>query len=432
MALISRTLFALVFLILSGLGSQQASFAFDLDTAEQAVKNGQFTTVIPALESFAPKNETEELRRLWLLGVANARAGRAKAAVGPLSKLVAKVPASPVFRLELASALMAARQDTRARYHLEQVLGTNLPPAVRARVQSQINRLEKPKNWQGYLRFALVPESNAARRTQAETVNFGGLDFNLSPGARAQAANGVELGFGFAALPIIGERTRARFGADVQARLFDGRAPDDVIVRANAALLHFGAPGKQLTAEAFATERWLAGSSYSRSSGVGFGYGRTLGSRTQIKFAAQHEWISYTQANYDVRRTAANVQLAYAATGQMRLRAGARIESRSSGYTPAAGVGKGISVGGDYTFAGGLRMGLDLSYDLNDYDGIDPLFGLQRSDRKTSATVQLTNQNWNFRGFAPVLKIGIERQSSTIILNSYRNVSTNIGITRSF
>ncbi|WP_372841336.1 surface lipoprotein assembly modifier [Phaeovulum sp.] len=427
-----RLIFALVFLAILSLGWANAGFAFTLDEAEKAVTDGHAATVIPALEAYEPKSETEALRRLWILGVANTRAGRAEAAAEVLAKLVAKVPANPVFRLELASALMAAGQNERARYHLELVKGTGLPPAVQARVQSQIERLDTPKNWQGYFRLALIPESNAARRTQAETVNLGGLVFDLAPDARQQAANGGELGFGLAAQPMIGERTHARFGADVQARLFDGRAPDDVILRGNAGFSHLDASGRRLGAEVFATQRWIDNSEYTRSQGIGVSYGLALGNRARVTFGAQHERISYIQGAYDVQRSAANVQLAYAASGQLVLRASARVESRSSSNALAAGVATGLSVGGDYTFVGGLRMGLDISYDRNAYDGIHPLFGVRRRDDKIAATVQFTNQNWSYRGFAPVLKIGVEQQDSTIILNSYRNVATSIGLTRSF
>ncbi|MDQ2093815.1 surface lipoprotein assembly modifier [Rhodalgimonas zhirmunskyi] len=431
MTAVSRLLFMLALWSVT-LAAPQAGYAFTLDEAEQAVKSGRAADVIPALDAYQPKTQTEALRRLWILGVANARAGRPQAAIDPLAKLVAKVPSSPLFRLELANALIAAGQSERARYHLEQAKGAGLPKPVHDRVQAQINQLQRPKNWQGYFRFALVPESNAARRTQAETVPIGGLVFGLKPGARAQPANGVELGFGLAALPILNDRTRARFGVDVQARLFDGRAPNDVFVRTSAGVLRYDTAGRQLSAEVFASQRWLSDAPYARSAGVALSYNLALGRRTRLAFGAQNERISYDVGAYDVRRTAANVRVFYAATPQLLLRAGAWVENRTSSYTLAAGVAKGVSIGGDYTFVGGLRVGLDLSYDHDAFDGIHPLFGVGRTDRKTSATVQFTNQNWNYRGFAPVLRIGVERQDSSIVLNSYRNVATSIGFTRSF
>lgn len=430
--LVSRFLLSFVLWSAVALACPQTGHAITLDAAEKAVIDGQAAQVIPDLEAYVPKSQTETLRRLWILGVANARAGRPHAAVAPLSKLVAQVPANPAFRLELAGALIASGQHERARYHLEQVKGADLPPRVQTQVQSQIDRLEKSKNWQGYVRFALTPESNAARRTQAETVNLGGLVYNLNPNAREEPATGVELGFGVALLPMIGEQTRARFGIDAQARLFDGRAPDDVFLGTSAGFVHYDLSGRRLTAEVFATHRQLDNRTYTRSQGLGLGYGMSLGKRARLSFGVQHEQLSYIQGAYDVRRTAAKVQFAYAASTQLILRAGARFENRSSAYSFAAGNAHGLSVGGDYTFVGGLRVGLDLSYDHNDFDGIHPLYGVRRTDRKTALSVQFTNQNWSYGGFAPVLKLGVERQNSNIVINSYRNVTTSLGVTRSF
>ncbi|MGO4851300.1 surface lipoprotein assembly modifier [Phaeovulum sp. W22_SRMD_FR3] len=409
-----------------------AASAAPLDDAERAIKDGQPAEALAVLDRFPPRTDTEILRKLWLTGVAYQRAGQAQAAVAPLTRLVAQVPQNPTFRLELASALIRSNQTERARYHLEQVKGTGLPPELQTRVQTELDRLQKPKQWQGYFRFALIPESNAARRTAAETVNLGALVFTLAPSVRQQPANGVELGFGLAALPLVSDRLRARFGADLQARIFDGNAPDDVILRANTALLSYGSNGRLLSAELFATQRWLDNAVYSRSAGLSLSYARNLGSRTRLSVQGQHEDIRYNAGRYDVLRDAASLQLAYAASGQLMLRLGARFENRSSRNAQAAGHAAGVTVGGDYSFAGGLRLGLDLFYDRNAFDGVHPLFGVQRLDRKLAATLQLTNQNWNYRGFAPVLKLGVERQKSSISLNSYRNLSASIGVTRSF
>lgn len=429
MTCFSRMMFALALWALACAGP---AHAITLDEAEQAVNGGRAGAVIAELERFVPRNETETLRRLWILGVAANRAGRPEAAVAPLARLVAEVPANPIFRLELARALIATGQSARALYHLELAKGAGLPPEPQAWAEAQIARLERPKTWQGYFRFALTPETNAAERTSASSVSLGGMVFNLAPEARAQSATGVELGFGLAALPVISDRARLRFGADVQAELFDGGAPDDVTLRANTALLHYGPHGRVVTAELFAARRWLDGAQFTRSHGVGLSFARALGARSRVTLATQFERLDYLQGGYSVDRTAASVALSHAATGQLVLRAAARLESRSSSFTPAGGMAAGVTIGGDYSFAGGLRMGVDLSYDHDTHDGRHPLFGVQRIDEKTGAALRLSHQDWSYRGFAPVLKLELERQGSTVILNRYRNLAASIGITRSF
>jgi len=422
-----RPVLILAFCLMAGIAA-----ASPLDDAEQAILQCRAVDAIATVEAFRPATRTQTLRRLWILGVANNRAGRPRDAVAPLARLVAQVPGNPVFRLELATALIRSNQTERARYHLELVQGANLPPALRTRVQSELDRLAKPRPWQGYLRFALIPESNAARRTAADSLNFGGLVFGIDPNARAKPANGVELGFGLAALPRLGESLRGRIGADLQARVFDGNAPDDVTLRLGAALLHFGDGGRQLSFELYASQRWLDNRKYALTKGVVLGYTRTLGPKARVSASLLRENIDYSTGGFTLARSALSVRLAYVARPQLVLRIGARVEDRSSRGGNLAGQAAGLTIGGDYAFAGGLRFGLDLSYDRNAFDGLHPLFGVERIDNKVSAAMQLTNQNWNYMGFAPVLKLGLERQRSSIVVNSYSNLSASIGMTRSF
>lgn len=407
-------------------------FSAPLDTAERAILAGQYQGAIDTLEPYQPQTQVETMRQLWALSLAYVRIGRSFSAVAPLTRLVAMAPANPIFRLELAAALARNGQTDRALYHFELSKGADLPAPVQAKVQAEIGQLQKSKNWQGYFRFAFIPESNAARRTAAETVTFGGLVFIINPAARSKPANGVEIGFGLAALPVITDTMRARVGFDVQARVYDGAAPDDVTLRANAAILKFGDFGMRTTAEFFATRRMIDKKTYTNSHGIGLSYSRAIGKRANLSGRAEYEIVDYVQSADTVWRKAVDAQFSYAASPQLVFRIGARVENRVSGRVGLAGTGTGLSVGGDYLFTGGLRVGVDVSYDKNTFDGIHALFGVVRKDKKLTANVQLTNANWSFKGFAPVLKIGLERQRSTVVLNRFTNISASIGITRSF
>lgn len=407
-------------------------FSGPLETAERAILAGSPQTAITSLTRFQPQTKAELIRQLWALGLAYNKAGRSYSAIAPLSRLVTLAPATAKFRLELAATLARNGQTERALYHFELAKGAGLPPPVQAKVQAEIDRIEQSKNWQGYFRFAFIPESNAARRTAAETVTLGGLLFGINPSARAQAATGIELGFGLAARPRLSETLRARIGLDVLARVFDGAVPEDVILRANAALLAFGDYGAQTTGEVFATRRLLDKVEYSASHGIGLAYSRALGTRARLSLAAEYEAIEYRQSPVSVHRKALNAHLSYAVSPQFIFRVAARLEGRDSKSSTLAGAAAGLTIGGDYAFTGGLRIGLDLSYDRNIFDGPHPLFGVVRKDEKLMANLQFTNQNWSYRGFAPVLKLGMERQRSSIVLNRYNNLSASLGITRSF
>lgn len=396
------------------------------------MQSGRTEAALQLMESYRPSDRAETIRRLWVLGVAYNRLNRPRAAIDPLDSLVALAPGQVDFRLELALALLRAGQSERARYHFTLAKGAGLQPDVQTRVQTEIDRIDKSKTWQGHFRLAFAPESNAARRTAAETVSLGGRTFRLLPGAQAQPAIGAELGFGLAALPKLSDNLRARLAFDIQARTFDGRAPDDMILRTSAGVIHFGDRGRQFSADLFASSRWLDNATYVRSQGIDLQYSQLLTAKTNITVAASHERLSYVRPAYDVNLTTASVKLSHMPTAQLLLHAGARAEHRESANKLAAGHAFGVSIGGQYSFSGGLRVGLVLSHDHNRFTGVHPLFGLRRVDRKSAAIIQINNQNWSYGGFSPVLKIGVERQKSSVVLNSYQNVTASIGLTRSF
>ncbi|SDW66319.1 surface lipoprotein assembly modifier [Roseicitreum antarcticum] len=406
--------------------------ASSLEEAEAALRRGQTDAALSFAQSHRPTDGAETIRRLWVLGVAYNRQNRPRAAIDPLNRLVALAPAQSEFRLELALSLIRAGQSERARYHLGLAQGADLAPAVRARVESEIDTIDKSRNWQGYIRFAIAPESNAARRTAAEIISLGGFTFRLVPGARAQPATGVELGFGLAAMPRLSDDLRARLSVDASTRLFRGRAPDDLTLRAGAALLHFGDRGRQLSAEVFTSRRWLDNQHYSQSLGVEFRHSRLIGNRANLTVSAQRERLHYRQPAYIVDRTAVGLQFVHATTAQLQLHASARAEVRHSQNQLAAGHAIGVTIGGQYSFTGGLRAGLTLSQDYNTFPGLHPLFGVRRTDRKSAATLQINNQNWSRFGFSPVLKIAYERQHSSIVVNSYSNLSASVSLTRAF
>ncbi len=408
------------------------AFASPLMDAEAAINAGDPQAAIAPLQNARPATRDEELRRLWALGVALNQLGRFDEAIAPLSRLVALMPQNGQARVELAGALIRTGQPDRARYQLERAQASGLAPELGTQVQSALDGLQKPRLWQGTLGFALIPESNAERRTSAQTVTLNGLEFGLLPSARAQAATGVELGFGLAAVPQLFDKLRLRIGADVFARLFDKRASNDVTVRLNAALLHFDQNQRFSGLEVYGARRWIADQAYTDTRGLSLRHARLIDSVTQLSGGILAERIDYTEAGFAANRIAADVRVVRAVNAQLELRAGLRAERRTSPVAQVAGNAQGFSLGAEYAFLGGLRIGLDLSYDQNRYIGANPLFGIRRTDKTVTVGVALTNQNWSIRGFAPVVSIGFERQRSTIPLNSYRNVTSSLGFTRSF
>lgn len=421
-------LFALALCLLPLDGAAQG-----IGGAERALAAGRVAEALALAEAARPTDPDAEIRRLWVLVTGYARQGRPRAAIAPLERLVALRPDEARFRLELASALAESGQDERARYHFDLARGAEALSATdRANINARIDALDKRKRWEGHFRLALIPESNAEKRTGAERVTIGGLNFGINPNARERAATGLDIGFGLTALPVLGPDLRGQIGFRLDGRLFDGKASDDVTLRIGAGLIRFADRGQRFSAEVFANRRWLADRPYTRAAGVELGYARRLSERSSLGVTLLGDRTDYIGTPFHTDRGAVHVNAVHLVSSQLLLRGGLRFETRKSANAGLAGQASGVSLGAQYLFTGGLRVALDLHFDRNAFDGVHPLFGLRRIDRRGQAMVQITNTNWNYAGFAPVLKLGYERQKSTIVLNDYRNLSASIGFTRSF
>ena len=66
------------------------------------------------------------------------------------------------------------------------------------------------------------------------------------------------------------------------------------------------------------------------------------------------------------------------------------------------------------------------------YAGRDSLFEKTRSDRQARLSVNLLLRALQYRGFAPYICFFVERNRSSIPVNSYRNHGGLFGISKSF
>ncbi|WP_204318821.1 surface lipoprotein assembly modifier [Pseudooceanicola aestuarii] len=413
-----------------------AEAAAVLARAEAQINAGSPATAIAALQALGPRSDrATELRRLWALAVAHVRAGRPRAALPQLERLVSLAPGNATYRLELATALERAGQEARARYHFDLSRGADLPAALAQEVDRRIDRIDRARTWEGRFRIALAPESNAARRTAAETVTLGSLPFRLNPAARARPAQGLDLGLGVTALPRLSPDLRLRLGLDLDARIYDGGAPDDLRLRGELGLLHLGDRRHRLGGGLLLDRRWIDGAPYSRSAGGYLTWGRALDAagRSDLSLTLLRDRIHHDGApGRDFTRSLAALRLTRVVTPRLQLRAGLRLEHRDSATGSEAGQGGGITLGGQYAFRGGLLADLELDFARMDRDAADAFFGIRRRDRTGTLTLRLTHRDWTLAGFAPVLEVQAERQRSSNAIYSFDNRRASLGLTRRF
>jgi hypothetical protein len=359
---------------------------------------------------------------------------RADLAVPLLDALVSADPQDIRYRLALARALLATGQRDRARHHLAAARGAAaLSADERRRLDDVLARLDGGKGWEGWLRLAVVPESNPGQQTSATTVDWGGWTLRLNPGARATPATGLHLGAGGALLPRIGPGLRLRLGAAVEARLFERSALNDVTARGEFGLQGQTAGGATWGLWLTAQDRRIGNRAFGWATGlVGF-WAQRAGPRGQVQVRAETErWRHAVQVGRDGRRHALSLGYVHALRPDLTLRATAFGQWTDARAGWESGRTLGASLGVQKQFTGGLTVSLDVMHLRHARAAADPGFGVIRRDRRTSLTARVMHRTVSLNGFAPVLELGLDRQRSTLPLNTFRNARVSVGLTRQF
>lgn len=403
---------------------------------EERIFEGNASSRVEVSQNLDPRgSRAQELRRLWALAMAYARSDRPRAALPYLEKLVSLAPENPTYRVELAAALERAGHVDRARYHYNLTRGAGLDADLEGEIYRRIDRIDRGKFWEGHFAIAWTPESNAARRTAADTISIGDLAFRLRPEAQAKAAQGVKLNFGVAALPALAPDFRARLGVSTESRLFEGDTPDDVQATMDLGLIHFGDRSRRIGAGLLFGKRWINGAEYSKSKGGYLSWGRSLGAeaRSGVSITVLHELTTFDDAPLrTTTRNMASLRLTHLVSSQMQLNLGVSLEQNESRLKWETGDRMSLNIGTRYAFRGGLLMDLELSTAKLTRDAPDPLFGVTRKDDRHIAQIKLIHRDWAMGGFVPVLELGIEKQRSTNRIYSYDNTRTALGLTRQF
>ena len=354
--------------------------------------------------------------------------------VAELDRRVSEDPGDPEHRLRLAQALLAQGQSVRAQFHLERARASGrLTPAERAALDRILHRMDDGKSREGWVRLALVPQSNPGQQTSATTVEWGGWTLTLDPGARAAPATGLHLAFGGALMPRLAPGLRLRLGAAVDARLFERTALNDVTLRTEAGFQGSRGPGNTWGLWLTAQQRRVANAVHARGLGLVGTWAQPVGPRTQVHLRIDLDrWRHPATPASDGVRAGVSVSLLHALRPDLALRASVLAQVANARVPWESGQTVGVGIGVQKVFSGGLVVGLDLSHIRQGRDGAAPGFAVLRKDRRTTLALRLMHRAVSLRGFAPVMELGLDRQSSSLPLHAFRNARVSLGLTREF
>ncbi len=405
--------------------------------AETALAAGRPAEARRLLAQAPAATAAERARRDLVLANIAFLEGDHAGAIRRYDALISQDPNEPVYRLALSRALLAVGQRDRAQYHLFQLRGSDrLAPDERARLDRVLTSLEGGRRREGWLRFAIVPESNPGQRTDATNVTLGDWLGNITvplTGGRARPETGLHFGIGGALLPVLGPGLRLRLGLDLDARVFRTSALNDLTFGSRIGLQGLGRGGAGWDLALSARERRVGNRAYGRAIGLHAGWTQRVGSAAQLQLRLDLEnWRHATAVDQDGARQSLSLGWTQALRPDLAVRATLFAHHNNARAADASGRGFGASVGVQRVFAGGLMLSLDLTHQRSRRDAPDWLFGVLRQDRRTTVTARVLHRGIALRGFAPALEVGFDRQKSTLALHDFRNARVSVAFSREF
>ena len=400
--------------------------------AERADARGDSATV-SAVYAALEQNPDADVR-------AEARFRRAKqfmaqndqrAAAVLLRRILDEKPGATGVRLELAHVLQVLGDDESALRELRAAQAGHLPVSLSRMIDRYAASLRAARPAGFNLEIAIAPDSNISRATRSDTLGTVFGDFDIGKDSQAGSGTGFALRADVFRRIGIGGDHNIVFRAGGSADLYRRSEFNDIVLDfAAAPEFHFGR--RKIGLEAGVTQRWYGQKPFVRSVRLGGSVTQPFGSRTQLRLAASGALLD-NRLNHlqDGKSYSAQAWLEHAlsqTTGLAFSLGADRFSARDAGYSTTgwhAGLLAWRDVGRATVTAqaelGRLRADERLM-----------LFPDKRTDKLSRFTVSATFRQLTFGGFAPVARLIVERNKSSIEFYDYKRVRSEFGIARAF
>jgi outer membrane protein len=402
------------------------------DLATRSTIEGRFADALALYEALAVNTDIEiRTEARFRKGQLLATLGRNREAAATYRRLLDEKPNAARVRVELAALLAALGDEPGARRELRQAQGSGLPDDVAAQVAQFSRALRSPQRAGASLDISIAPDTNINRATQLRTLDTVLAPLELSTDARAKSGIGLKLfgqGFGKVALA---NRLDIVFRANSLASLYRSSEFNDFSLSLLGGIT-WQLPRDRFTGAFNATRRWYGGQTYSDSRSVSFDWLRPLGERAQLTASASIGRVQYPSNDlqdgmlYDGSIT---VERALGARSGVAFGlSAARQDAADASY---AYVAIGPTAYG-WRELGQTTLFLATTSRRLIADTRNFLFLDKRREWLVTFRAGATLRQISIAGLSPFLRVGFERNRSTIAIYDYQKKFVEVGVTRSF
>jgi tetratricopeptide (TPR) repeat protein len=364
-------------------------------------------------------------------GMLLADLGRLVEAAASFRALLDEKPDALRARLELARVLALLGLQAEARRELRQAQAGPLPREVALVIDQFARALQSAKRAGGSFSVAVAPDTNINRATASRTLDTIIAPLVLSDDARARSGIGISYaGQAYAKLPI-GRGLALVPRVSSGGYLYRDSQFDDV--SASALLgVEYAAGADRISPSAGISQRWYGGDVYARSAVVAVDFVHPLNKRTQLIIAGSLNFTRYLRNDlqsgtlFDLNLSVEHALDPRTAIGMTA--SATRQAAKDPGYATTAG---GLSV---FVARELGRATLSATIGLRRTEGDARLFLFPAPRREWLVQAQAAGvfRQLAWHGFAPMVRLRYERNSSTVGLYEYRRLSTELGIARAF
>lgn len=416
-ARVSRRLIALGLALLTGSGS-----AAELETLREALDRADWPVAEAALAAIEGQPAVDSLEVLFLSGMMAAARGDFGRAETAFRRLLEVRPELPRPRLELARVLYLQGDDEAARREFESLLASGLPAPVADKVRAFLDAIGQRSAWSVELTLAPVIDDNVNGGTSRDTVNLGGLSFNVNPDAKAVRGEGLVSGIRVRKLAPAGGLWRHELSGGLTYKNYRQDAYDDTYTRLAYGLRRLAAPvGGESGGGVFASQRRIGDAPFSRSHGLRFDTRWPLGPAVQLEAVFERQWVDYhanPQRDGPLSWLGLTAQFGLDALSLAVLSLDRLREQAADPGFRLTSYGFGLAYYRD--FPGAITLGPNGRLGRTSHDQAAPLFGQRRRDKDRSLGIYLAKKDWLLFGLHPSLSFSREWRESSIDFFSHR------------